>query len=86
MHAAAYKQSPKLVRLLAERGADIKVWHQKNQKGWTPLLITQGFRYGNFKPSAPTITALSEVMRARGVEPPAAPSRPIIGKKEKYGS
>lgn len=84
MHAAAYKQAPKLVALLAERGADIKVWHQKNRKGWTPLLIAQGFRYGNFKPSDPTIKALSSAMRARGVEPPKAPPRPIVGKKEKY--
>lgn len=84
MHAAAYKQAPKLVNLLAERGADIKVWHQKNRKGWTPLLIAQGFRYGNFKPSDPTIKALSKVMRARGVEPPKAPPRPGTGKRENY--
>ena len=76
MHAAAYKQSPRLVGLLAERGADIDVWNRKNKRGWTPLLIAQGFRYGNFKPSAETIAALSEVMRAAGVEPPPAPPRP----------
>ena len=84
MHAAAYKQSPILVRLLAEKGANIAVWNRKNKRGWTPLLIAQGFRHGNFKPSDETIAALSEVMLAAGVDPPAAPARPVIGKKEAY--
>ncbi|MGK0185911.1 MAG: ankyrin repeat protein [Verrucomicrobiales bacterium] len=84
MHAATYKQSPKLVRFLAENGADINIWNRKNSRGWTPLLIAQGFRNGNFKPSDETIAALSEIMLAAGVQPPAAPSRPVIGKKEKY--
>ena len=86
MHAAAYKQAPRLVKLLAEKGADIAVWNTKNKKGWTPLLIAQGFRYGNYKPSAPTIAALSEVMLASGVTPPPSPPPPGTGKKEKYGS
>ncbi len=84
MHAAAYKQSPVLVRLLAERGADIEVWNTKNRRGWTPLLIAQGFRYGNFKPSADTAAALGEVMKAADVEAPPAPPRPGTGKKEEY--
>ena len=84
MHAAAYKQAPKLVRLLADKGADINVWNRKNRHGWTPLLIAQGFRFGNYKPSDPTITALSEVMLARGVTPPKAPPPPGTGKREKY--
>lgn len=84
MHAAAYKQSPKLVRLLADRGADIAIWNRKNKRGWTPLLIAQGFRYGNFKPSDATIAALYEVMRSAGIEPPEAPARPVVGKKEEY--
>jgi hypothetical protein len=84
MHAAACKQSPKLVRLLAQEGADIKVWNQMNKQGRTPLLIAQGFRNGNFKPSDVTIAALSEVMRSAGVKPPEAPPRPVVGKKENY--
>ena len=84
MHAAVYKQSPKLVHLLAAEGADIKVWNRQNRHGWTPLLIAQGFRHGNFKPSEKTIAALSEVMKARGVDPPPSPPRPTQGKKEKY--
>lgn len=84
MHAAACKQSPRLVRLLAQEGADIKVWNQMNKQGRTPLLIAQGFRNGNFKPSDLTIAALSEVMRSAGVKPPEAPPRPVVGKKENY--
>jgi ankyrin repeat protein len=84
MHAAAYKQAPNLVKLLAEKGAEIEKWNRKNKRGWTPLIIAQGFRYGNFKPSAPTIAAISEVMLAHGVTPPAAPPRPVVGKREAY--
>lgn len=86
MHAAAYKQAPKLVALIAEKGADIAVWNRKNKKGWTPLLISQGFRYGNFKPSDQTIKAISKVMLEAGVTPPPSPPTPGTDKKEKYGS
>lgn len=82
MHSAAYKQAPKIVRLLDVRGAEISVWNRKNESGWTPLLISQGFRQGNFKPSQPVIDALSEVMRSHGIEPPPAPPRPVPGKKK----
>ncbi|MEI2677164.1 MAG: hypothetical protein V9G29_04490 [Burkholderiaceae bacterium] len=44
MHGAAYKSLPKLALLLAAKGAKIEVWNQKNNKGWTPPLIAQGFR------------------------------------------
>jgi ankyrin repeat protein len=70
IHGAAYKSFPKVVRLLAERGADIKVWNRKNKYGWTPLAIAEGHRPGNFKPSAETIDALHRVMLAAGVSPP----------------
>jgi ankyrin repeat protein len=75
MHGAAYKSLPKMVSLLAAKGADIALWNQKNKSGWTPLLISQGFRNGNFKPSAETEAALSRVMLAAGVTPPPAPDR-----------
>lgn len=81
MHAAAYKQSPKLVNLFSEAGANIEIWNHKNRRGWTPLLIAQGYRYGNFKPSSDTIAAISDVMLAEGVTPPAAPPRSIAGEK-----
>jgi ankyrin repeat protein len=84
MHGAAYKSLPKVAQLLAAKGAKIAVWNQKNDHGWTPLLIAQGFRPGNFKPSVPTITAISEIMRASGVEPPPPPDRDALPKKKGY--
>ncbi len=70
MHGAAYKSLPKMVAFLAEAGADIKLWNRKNKYGWTPLLIAQGHRPGNFKPSADTIAAIEKAMLAAGVQPP----------------
>jgi ankyrin repeat protein len=58
MHGAAFKSWPRLVTFLAERGADIDVWNRKNDHGWTPLMIAQGHRHGNFRPSAETIRAI----------------------------
>jgi uncharacterized protein len=74
MHAAAYKSLPKMVQLLAERGAKIEIWNKKNRYGWTPLLIAQGYRPGNFRPLADTIAAIERVMLAAGVTPPPAPA------------
>lgn len=88
MHGAAYKSLPKMVEFLAAKGAKISLWNQKNKSGWTPLLIAQGFRPGNFKPSAETIAPIERVMRAAGVSPPPSPPPPIGGKnheaKKKY--
>lgn len=84
MHGAAYKSLPKVAKLLATKGAKINVWNHKNDKGWTPLLIAQGFRPGNFKPSVPTIDAISQIMLAAGVTPPPAPDRDSVPKKKGY--
>jgi uncharacterized protein len=43
-------------------------------------LIAEGYRPGNFKPSADTIAALHRVMLAAGVTPPAKPMPPEPGK------
>jgi len=75
MHAAAYKCEPKLIQFLDERGADIAIWNQKNKGGWTPLMIAQGFRPGNFRPIAEVEEAVSKVMLAHGVTPPPPPER-----------
>ncbi len=75
MHGAAYKNLPGAVHFLAERGADIAVWHQKNEWGWTPLIIAQGYRFGNFKPSPVTVEAISQVMMANGVDPISEPAK-----------
>jgi ankyrin repeat protein len=73
MHGAAYKNYPMVVELLAAKGAKIELWNRKNKFGWTPLLIAQGYRFGNFKPSPPTVAAIEKVMLANGVIPPPAP-------------
>ena len=75
MHAAAYKSLPKVVMLLADRGADIKIWATPSKKGRTPLSIAQGYRPGNFKPSFETVEAIKKVMIAQGVTPPAPPKK-----------
>ncbi|HUF63519.1 MAG TPA: ankyrin repeat domain-containing protein [Verrucomicrobiales bacterium] len=77
MHGAAYKSLPQMVKLLEKRGAEIELWNRKNKYGWTPLLIAEGFRPGNFKPSAETLAALHEVMRAAGIDPPPPTARPV---------
>ena len=70
MHAAALKNLPKVVQFLADNGAKVEIWNKKNKYGWTPLMIAEGHRPGNFKPSAGTIAALQQVMRAKGVAVP----------------
>jgi uncharacterized protein len=69
MHGAAYKNVADAVRYLAAHGAKPEVWNQPNKQGWTPLTIAQGYRFGNYKPSPPTIAAFLEVMKAAGIEP-----------------
>jgi ankyrin repeat protein len=85
MHGAAYKNLPKVVQFLADKGARIEIWNKKNKYGWTPLLIAEGHRPGNFKPSFETITALHQVMKAAGVTPPAA-APTVPAKREKYSA
>jgi ankyrin repeat protein len=84
MHGAAYKQVPAAVRLLAQRGAKVELWNQKNRKGWTPLKITQGVHRGmNIQKSPATEAAMREVMIASGVEPvvpPGSSTEPADGK------
>jgi ankyrin repeat protein len=70
MHGAAYKNLPKVVKLLAAKGAKIEIWNRADKFGWTPLAIAAGYRFGNFKPSPETETTLREVMMAAGVTPP----------------
>jgi uncharacterized protein len=84
MHGAALKSLPKVVQLLTRHGARAKVWHQKNDRGWTPLLIAQGFRPGNFKPSVPTVEAISAALSAEGITPPPAHARESLPKPKGY--
>ena len=71
MHGAAYKNLPRVVHLLADNGADIGVWNQRNKYGWTPLTIARGYRFGNFKPSPVTVAAIETIMLSEGVRPPS---------------
>jgi uncharacterized protein len=66
MHGAAYKNLPKAVQFLYEKGAKIAVWNKKNKYGWTPLIIAEGYRFGNFKPSPVTIAVFRKIMLAEG--------------------
>jgi ankyrin repeat protein len=76
MHGAAYKSLPGMVQFLAEQGATIDVWNHQNKSGWSPIMIAEGFRPGNFKPSVETLDALHTVMRAAGMTPPPPTPRP----------
>jgi ankyrin repeat protein len=69
MHGAAYKNLPKVVQWLVDKGAKIEIWNRTNRYGWTPSMIAEGHRPGNFKPSAETIAVLEKVMLAAGVKP-----------------
>jgi ankyrin repeat protein len=64
MHGAAYQSRSKLIDVLARRGADVHIWNTKNAAGWTPLMIAQGHRPGNFRPDGSTIDALERQLRA----------------------
>lgn len=69
MHGAAYANWPRVAAFLVENGADIEIWNQPNDRGWTPLDIADGYRPGNFKPSAITSEAVTALMLAQGVTP-----------------
>jgi ankyrin repeat protein len=67
MHGAAYAISPLVVKLLAERGADPQVWKNPNKAGGTPLFIAEGYITRLPRPDAPTIEAITKLMRAAGI-------------------
>ncbi len=67
MHGAAYGSFPTVVQLLADHGADIHIWKQKNEQGRTPLFIAEGYRGGLPRPSRATIEALVSLMDGAGV-------------------
>jgi uncharacterized protein len=67
MHGAAYNISPLVVKLLAERGADPQIWKNSNKAGGTPLFIAEGYITRLPRPDAPTIEAITKLMRAAGI-------------------
>jgi len=67
MHGAAYNISPLVVKLLAERGADPQIWKNPNKAGGTPLFIAEGYITRLPRPDAPTIEAITKLMRAASI-------------------
>jgi uncharacterized protein len=86
MHGAAYRNHPRVVQFLADKGAKIDVWNRPNKSGLTPLVIAEGHRPGlNFRPSPPTVAAFHRVMLAAGVTPPKGSSPPANLLETEYG-
>ncbi len=77
MHGAMYQDRWQLVDLFDSRGANIEIWNTKNKWGWTPLMIAQGHRPGNFRPEPDSIPVIERVMRAHGVTPPKPVPREV---------
>ena len=72
MHAAAYRDRPAPIKMLASRGASIEVWNRPNVHGSTPLAIAVGHRGPrSFRPQPKAEAAIREVMIAAGESPPA---------------
>lgn len=78
MHGAALKNLPKVVQFLADHGAKPAVWNRPNTFGSTPLMLAQGYRPGNFKPSVETVEAIERVMLAAGVPLPTNSTPPVL--------
>jgi uncharacterized protein len=85
MHGAAYNISPLVVKLLAERGADPQIWKNPNKAGGTPLFIAEGYITRLPRPDAPTIAAITKLMRAAGIST-EGPRPKIIDSYEKPAS
>jgi ankyrin repeat protein len=67
MHGAAVNQYPRVVNLLAERGADPKIWSKPNKAGRTPLFIAEGYVGAELRPDPPTLAAITKLMLAAGL-------------------
>lgn len=67
MHGAAYAQSPLVVKLLADRGADPQIWKNRNKAGVSPLFAAEGHIGRLPRPDKPTIEAVTKLMLAAGL-------------------
>jgi ankyrin repeat protein len=67
MHGAAYNNYPRVVELLAKRGADPQVWKNPDKFGRTPLFIAEGYIGRLPRPDPPTIEAVTKLMFAAGL-------------------
>lgn len=77
VHGAAYGMFPAVIELLAENGADPHIWKRENHRGWTPLFIAEGYRFGLPRPSRSTIEVVERLMFAAGI-PTEGPRPPVI--------
>ena len=77
MHGAAYGMFPAVINLLADNGADPHIWKRENHRGWSPLFIAEGYRFGLPRPSRPTIQAIERLMLAAGIST-EGPRPPVI--------
>jgi ankyrin repeat protein len=82
MHGAAFNISPLVVKLLAENGADPRIWSKPNKAGGTPLFIAEGYISRLPRPDAATIEAITKLMVAAGI-PTDGPRPKIIDSYEK---
>jgi ankyrin repeat protein len=76
MHGAAYNISPRVMKLLADNGADPQIWNKPNKAGGTPLFIAEGYTSRLPRPDAPTIEAITKLMVAAKI--PTDGERPKI--------
>jgi len=67
MHGAAYNIYPRVVELLAKRGADPQIWSKPDKFGRTPLFLAEGYAGRLPRPDLPTIEAVTRLMRAAGL-------------------
>ncbi len=74
MHGAAEGGFPTIVQLLAERGADARIWNRPNFEESTPLFIAEGYRRGRPQPTPLALDAIRRVMLAKGL--PTEGARP----------
>ena len=70
MHGAAWKHLPGVVAFLAQAGADVDVWNQRNSRDWTPLDIVGVHLDMNRQSSPETAAAIRKVMMAAGIALP----------------
>ena len=77
MHGAAFGMFPAVVDLLADNGADPQIWKRENHRGWSPLFIAEGYRFGLPRVSRPTVEAVERLMLAAGIST-EGPRPPII--------
>jgi len=67
MHGAAYNNYPMVIKLLADRGADPRIWNRPNKQGITPLFAAEGYIGRLPRPDPPTIEAVTRLMLAAGL-------------------